>query len=71
MYKDSIIWISVTAIFATEGIRAYITKDSVKLLNKQDKIYTARSVSYLQEITALPLDSCFIAGYPDRQPCFY
>jgi hypothetical protein len=56
MYKDSVIWISITAIFGIEGLRAYITKDSVKLLNKQDKIYTARSVAYLQEITALPLD---------------
>jgi Domain of unknown function (DUF4292) len=56
MYRDSLIWISITAIFGVEGLRAYITKDSVKLLNKQDRIYTARSVSYLQEITALPLD---------------
>lgn len=56
MYKDSVIWISITAIFGIEGLRAYITKDSVKLLNKQDKVYTARSVAYLQEITALPLD---------------
>lgn len=56
MYKDSVIWISITAIFGIEGLRAYITKDSVKLLNKQDKIYTARSVAYLQEITALPLN---------------
>jgi hypothetical protein len=56
MYKDSAIWISITVIFGIEGLRAYITKDSVKILNKQDKIYTARSVSYLQEITALPLD---------------
>lgn len=55
MYKDSVIWISITAIFGIEGLRAYITKDSVKLLDKQDKVYTARSVSYLQEITALPL----------------
>jgi Domain of unknown function (DUF4292) len=55
MYKDSVIWISVTAILGIEGLRAYITKDSVKLLNKQDKIYTARSVSFLQEVTALPL----------------
>lgn len=55
MYKDSVIWISITAIFGIEGLRAYITKDSVKILNKQDKIYTARSVSYLQEVTALPL----------------
>jgi Domain of unknown function (DUF4292) len=56
MYKDSVIWISVTAILGIEGLRAYITKDSVKLLNKQDKVFTARSVSYLQEVTALPLD---------------
>lgn len=56
MYKDSIIWVSVTAILGIEGLRAYITRDSVKLLNKQDKVYTARSVSFLQEVTALPLD---------------
>lgn len=56
MYKDSVIWISITAILGIEGLRAYITPDSVKILNKQDKIYTARSVAYLQEVTALPLD---------------
>ncbi len=56
MYKDSVIWVSITAIFGIEGLRAYITPDSVKLLDKQNKIYTARSVSFLQEVTALPLD---------------
>lgn len=56
MYKDSCIWVSITAILGIEGLRAYITQDSVKLLNKQDKIYIARSVSYLQEVTALPLN---------------
>jgi hypothetical protein len=55
MYKDSVIWISITAILGIEGLRAYITPDSVKLLDKQNKIYIARSVSYLQEVTALPL----------------
>jgi len=55
MYKDSVIWISITAVFGIEGLRAYITKDSVKLINKQDKVVTLRSVAYLQEITALPL----------------
>lgn len=55
MYKDSVIWISVTAVFGIEGLRAYITKDSVKLINKQDKVVTLRSVAYLQEITKLPL----------------
>jgi hypothetical protein len=56
MYKDSAIWISINAIFGIEAMRAYITKDSVKLLDKQNKIYTARSVAYLQEVTDLPLD---------------
>ena len=56
MLKDSVIWISVRAILGIEGLRAYITRDSVKLLNKQDNLYTARSVAYLQEVTALPLD---------------
>lgn len=55
MYKDSVIWISVTALFGTEFLRVYITKDSVKLLNKQEKTYTSKSVAYLQEVTALPL----------------
>src|ERR1700752_3762669 len=44
MYKDSAIWISITAILGIEGLRAFITNDSVKILNKQDKVYTARSV---------------------------
>jgi hypothetical protein len=56
MYKDSTIWVSVNAIFGIEGLRALITKDSVKILDKQNKLYTARSVEYLQEVTALPLD---------------
>ncbi len=56
MYKDSIIWISVTGLFGIEGLRGIITEDSVKLVNKIDKIYTARSVAYLQEVTGLPLD---------------
>lgn len=56
LHKDSVIWLSVTAILGIEGMRVYITPDSVKLLNKQDKIYTAKSISYLQELTALPLD---------------
>lgn len=56
MYKDSLIWISVTGLFGIEGLRAHITADSIKMLNKLDKVYTARSVNYLQEVTGLPLD---------------
>lgn len=56
MYKDSVIWASLTAILGIEGLRAYITRDSVKLLDKQNKVYVARSVAYLREISELPLD---------------
>jgi outer membrane biogenesis lipoprotein LolB len=57
MYKDSAIWISVNAILGIEAMRLLVTKDSVRLLVKLDqKTYTARSVSYLQEVTSLPLD---------------
>jgi Domain of unknown function (DUF4292) len=56
LYKDSVIWASLTAILGIEGLRAYITKDSVKLLDKQNKVYIARSVAYLTEVTNLPLN---------------
>jgi hypothetical protein len=55
MNRDSTIWISVTAILGIEGLRALITKDSIKILDKQNKTYKARDISYLKDITALPL----------------
>jgi hypothetical protein len=56
MHKDSVIWVSLTGALGIEGARVYITVDSVKIINKQDKIYSAHSISYLQELTDLPLD---------------
>jgi hypothetical protein len=56
LLKDSAIWISANAILGIEAMRVFITRDSVKLLNKLEKTYTARSVDYLQQLTALPLD---------------
>lgn len=56
IYKDSTIWISANALLGIEAMRLLVTKDSVKMLNKLEKVYSARSVSYLQELTSLPLD---------------
>ena len=56
MIKDSAIWISATGFMGIEGMRALITRDSVKILNKLEKVYTARSMAYLQEVTDMPLD---------------
>jgi hypothetical protein len=57
MQKDSAIWLSINAtIFSYEAFRILITRDSVKVLNKRDKIVQYRSVNYLQELTQLPFD---------------
>ncbi len=55
MYKDSLIWASVNAVFGIEAMRMLITKDSIFLLNKLNKTYLVRSIDYLQEVTSLPL----------------
>lgn len=56
MQKDSIIWISITS-FLGEALRAVITVDSVKILNKiEGNIYMPRSISYLQELIPLPVN---------------
>jgi outer membrane biogenesis lipoprotein LolB len=56
MLKDSALWISANAILGIEAMRVMVTRDSVKLLDKMNNIYTARSIDYLQEVTSLPLD---------------
>ena len=70
MYKDSAIWISADAIFGIEAIRALITKDSVKIIDKLNKTYTARSLDYLQEVTALPLNLQTIQNLLIGNPVF-
>src|SRR5450432_382670 len=55
LQKDKIIWISITSLLG-EAFRVMITPDSVKVLNKMDKVYQLRSVSYIREISHLPFD---------------
>jgi hypothetical protein len=57
--KDSFIWISINAIIGPvnyEAFRVLITRDSLKILDKQKKLAQLRSVSYLQEQVNLPVD---------------
>jgi hypothetical protein len=57
MQKDSAIWLSINAtVFSYEAFRVLITPDSVKVLNKKDKLVQLRSVSYLKELVQLPFD---------------
>lgn len=53
--KDSVLWISINAALGIEAFRIMVTPDSVKVLNKLDKIVQLRSVSYLQEVAKIPL----------------
>ena len=52
--KDSVIWISINALLGIEAFRVLITPDSVKVMNRLDKIVQLRSVSYLQEVARIP-----------------
>lgn len=54
MKKDSALWVSINAAMGIEAFRILITPDSVKVLNKFDKVVILRSVEYLQEVTHLP-----------------
>ncbi|HTQ64227.1 MAG TPA: DUF4292 domain-containing protein [Puia sp.] len=54
--KDRMIWVSINALLGIEAFRAVITPDSVKVINKLDKIVQLRSVSYLKEVAHLPFD---------------
>jgi hypothetical protein len=53
--KDSVLWISINAALGIEAFRVMITPDSVKVLNKLDKVVQLRSVGYLQEVAKIPL----------------
>ena len=55
--KDSAIWISLSAtILNIEVYRMLITRDSVFLMNIQDKEIQFRSMDYLQDVTDIPFD---------------
>ncbi|HEY2648408.1 MAG TPA: DUF4292 domain-containing protein [Puia sp.] len=56
LQKDKIIWISINALLGFEAFRAVITPDSVKVLNKLDKVCQMRSIEYLKNISHLPFD---------------
>lgn len=52
--KDSVLWVSINALLGIEAFRVLITPDSVKVINKLDKVVQLRSMAYLKEITKLP-----------------
>ena len=70
MLHDSAIWVSANAVLGIEAFRVLITRDSVKILDKLNKTYTARSVDYLQEVSSLPLDLATLQDLIVGNPVF-
>ena len=55
MEKGKIIWISCLGPLGIEIARGIITQDSVHIMNKWEKNYTSRSLSFLQQQLGMPL----------------
>ena len=71
MVKDSAIWISLSAtILNVEVYRVLITRDSIILLNKQEKEVKYRSLDYLQEVTQIPFDFVTVQDIIVGNPIF-
>ena len=54
--KDSIIWISVTAVLGIEIIRAQLTPDSIYLINRINKTYLTQPISQIKKNIRLEFD---------------
>ncbi|CAN5698725.1 hypothetical protein BH11BAC1_BH11BAC1_04400 [soil metagenome] len=48
--KDSAIWLSVTPLLGIEAVRVLITPDSLKIMNRLRKTYTARGFNFLDDM---------------------
>lgn len=71
MQKDSIIWLSITGPFGIEGLRAIITTDSIHIINKLEKQYTARPLEFLQDVSGLPLELSSLQDLLAGNPVFF
>jgi len=59
MQKDSVIYLRLVGNFlgiTKEGVVAKITKDSVVVVNKIEKVVQKRTLAYLQDVTQIPFD---------------
>lgn len=70
MQKDSVIWISLRGALGIEGVRLLIEKDHVELMNFLKKTVQYRKISYLQDLTDIPLDFSTLQAIIIGNPVF-
>lgn len=56
MKKDSLIWLSITPGMGIEVLRAIVTPDSVKVINRLENKYEAYSISYINQKLGVDLN---------------
>ena len=54
MRRDSIIWVSAS-LAGIEGVRAVLTRDSVRVINRLEKTYFSGGYDYLSKLLNVPL----------------
>lgn len=70
--KDSAIWMSLSAtILNVEVYRVLITRDSIILLNKQNKEVNYRTLDFIQEVAEIPFDFKTLQDIIIGNPVFY
>jgi hypothetical protein len=55
MESGKYIWMSATAVLGIEAARIYISRDSIKILDKLNKRYLTQSYSYFTRFSDVPL----------------
>lgn len=56
MKKDSVIWFNLSGALGVQGVRGILTKDSVKVINRVDKVYWKYSWDDLSDEFNFPVD---------------
>ena len=56
MKKDSIIWFNLTGALGVQGVRGILTKDSIKVINRVDKVYWKYTWNDLSKEFNFPVD---------------
>ncbi|MCZ2298085.1 MAG: DUF4292 domain-containing protein [Chitinophagales bacterium] len=73
MQKDSVIYLRLVGNFlgiTKEGVVAKITRDSVIVVNKIEKVVQKRTLAYLQDVTQIPFDFYTIQDVLIGNPVF-
>lgn len=71
MKRDSVIWISLSNDIGIEGLRIFITPDSIQVLDKLANTYQQRPLLSIQEVSQIPFSFADLQGLLTGQPLFF